>query len=165
MVILNHMLKGFKDFILRGNVIDLAVAFIMGAAFNEVVKALVNSILMPAISMVVGVQNYDNFLAFGDVKVGVFLTAVVNFLLVAAALYFAVVMPMKKLNARISKKKAEDKEDTELSLLKEIRDSLATKKLASRSYLYLTGLTYPVLSHRKERDSCFKASYPQQGHQ
>ena len=128
MVILNHMLKGFKDFILRGNVIDLAVAFIMGAAFNEVVKALVNSILMPAISMVVGVQNYDNFLAFGDVKVGVFLTAVVNFLLVAAALYFAVVMPMKKLNARVSKKKAEDMEDTELSLLKEIRDSLTTKK-------------------------------------
>ena len=123
MVILNHMLKGFKDFILRGNVLDLAVAFIMGAAFNEVVKALVNSILMPAISMVVGVQNYDNFLAFGDVKVGVFLTAVVNFLLVAAALYFAVVMPMKKLNARVSKKKAEDMEDTELSLLKEIRDS------------------------------------------
>ena len=66
MVILNHMLKGFKDFILRGNVLDLAVAFIMGAAFNEVVKALVNSILMPAISMVVGVQNYDNFLAFGS---------------------------------------------------------------------------------------------------
>jgi large conductance mechanosensitive channel protein len=128
MVILNHMLKGFKDFILRGNVLDLAVAFIMGAAFNEVVKALVNSILMPAISMVVGVQNYDNFLAFGDVKVGVFLTAVVNFLLVAAALYFAVVMPMKKLNARVSKKKAEDMEDTELSLLKEIRDSLTTKK-------------------------------------
>ena len=128
MVILNHMLKGFKDFILRGNVLDLAVAFIMGAAFNEVVKALVNSILMPAISMVVGVQNYDNFLAFGDVKVGVFLTAVVNFLLVAAALYFAVVMPMKKLNARVSKKKAEDMEDAELSLLKEIRDSLATKK-------------------------------------
>ena len=128
MVILNHMLKGFKDFILRGNVIDLAVAFIMGAAFNEVVKALVNSVLMPAISMVVGVPNYDNFLAFGDVKVGVFLTTVVNFLLVAAALYFAVVMPMKKLNARISKKKAEDMEDTELSLLKEIRDSLTTKK-------------------------------------
>ena len=128
MVILNHMLKGFKDFILRGNVLDLAVAFIMGAAFNEVVKALVNSILMPAISMVVGVPNYDNFLAFGDIKVGVFLTTVVNFLLVAAALYFAVVMPMKKLNARVSKKKAEDMEDTELSLLKEIRDSLTTKK-------------------------------------
>lgn len=128
MVILNHMLKGFKDFILRGNVIDLAVAFIMGAAFNEVVKALVNSVLMPAISMVVGVQNYDNFLAFGDIKVGVFLTAVVNFLLVAAALYFAVVMPMKKLSELGSKNKAEEKEDTELSLLKEIRDSLSTKK-------------------------------------
>ena len=128
MVILNHMLKGFKDFILRGNVLDLAVAFIMGAAFNEVVKALVNSVLMPAISMVVGVQNYDNFLAFGDIKVGVFLTTVVNFLPVAAALYFAVVMPMKKFSELGSKNKAEEKIDTELSLLKEIRDSLATKK-------------------------------------
>ena len=128
MVILNHMLKGFKDFILRGNVIDLAVAFIMGAAFNEVVKALVNSVLMPAISMVVGAPNFDSFLVFGQIKIGVFLTAVVNFLLIAAAVYFAVVLPVEKLNARVSKKKAEDKEDTELSLLKEIRDSLATKK-------------------------------------
>ena len=127
MVILNHM-QGFKNFLLRGNVIDLAVGIIMGTAFTAVVTALVQSVLMPAISMLVQSPNFDSFLVFGQIKVGVFLTAVVNFLLVAAALYFAVVMPMKKLNARISKKKAEDKEDTELSLLKEIRDSLATKK-------------------------------------
>ena len=127
MVILNHM-QGFKNFLLRGNVIDLAVGIIMGTAFTAVVTALVQSVLMPAISMLVQSPNFDSFLVFGDVKVGVFLTTVVNFLLVAAALYFAVVMPMKKLNARISKKKAEDKEDTELSLLKEIPDSLATKK-------------------------------------
>ena len=128
MVILNHMLKGFKDFILRGNVIDLAVAFIMGAAFTAVVTALVQSVLMPAISMLVQSPNFDSFLVFGQIKIGVFLTAVVNFLLIAAAVYFAVVLPVEKLNARISKNKAEDKEDTELSLLKEIRDSLATKK-------------------------------------
>ena len=128
MVILNHMLKGFKDFILRGNVLDLAVAFIMGAAFTAVVTALVQSVLMPAISMLVQSPNFDSFLVFGQIKVGVFLTAVVNFLLIAAAVYFAVVLPVEKLNARVSKKKAEDMEDTELSLLKEIRDSLATKK-------------------------------------
>ena len=124
------MLKGFKDFILRGNVIDLAVAFIMGAAFNEVVKALVNSVLMPAISMVVGVQNYDNFLAFGDIKVGVFLTAVVNFILIAAAVYFAVVLPVQKLTELAAKNKAEEEEEeeeTEIALLKEIRDALAKK--------------------------------------
>ena len=127
MVILNHM-QGFKNFLLRGNVIDLAVGIIMGTAFTAVVTALVQSVLMPAISMLVQSPNFDSFLVFGQIKVGVFLTAVVNVLLIAAAVYFAVVLPVEKLNARISKKKAEDKEDTELSLLKEIRDSLATKK-------------------------------------
>lgn len=127
MVILNHM-QGFKNFLLRGNVIDLAVGIIMGTAFTAVVTALVQSVLMPAISMLVQSPNFDSFLVFGQIKVGVFLTAVVNFLLIAAAVYFAVVLPVEKLNARISKNKAEEKEDTELSLLKEIRDSLATKK-------------------------------------
>ncbi len=127
MVILNHM-QGFKNFLLRGNVIDLAVGIIMGTAFTAVVTALVQSVLMPAISMLVQSPNFDSFLVFGQIKIGVFLTAVVNFLLIAAAVYFAVVLPVEKLNARISKNKAEDKEDTELSLLKEIRDSLATKK-------------------------------------
>ena len=127
MVILNHM-QGFKNFLLRGNVIDLAVGIIMGTAFTAVVTALVQSVLMPAISMLVQSPNFDSFLVFGQIKVGVFLTAVVNFLLIAAAVYFAVVLPVEKLNARVSKKKAEEKEDTELSLLKEIRDSLATKK-------------------------------------
>ena len=127
MVILNHM-QGFKNFLLRGNVIDLAVGIIMGTAFTAVVTALVQSVLMPAISMLVQSPNFDSFLVFGQIKIGVFLTAVVSFLLIAAAVYFAVVLPVEKLNARISKKKAEDKEDTELSLLKEIRDSLATKK-------------------------------------
>ena len=127
MVILNHM-QGFKNFLLRGNVIDLAVGIIMGTAFTAVVTALVQSVLMPAISMLVQSPNFDSFLVFGQIKIGVFLTAVVNFLLIAAAVYFAVVLPVEKLNARVSKKKAEDMEDTELSLLKEIRDSLATKK-------------------------------------
>ena len=123
------MLKGFKDFILRGNVLDLAVAVIMGAAFNEVVKALVEKVLMPAISMLVQAPNFDSFLVFGDIKIGAFLTAVVNFLLVAAAVYFAVVLPVQKLNEMAAKKGdvEEEEEETELTLLKEIRDSLAKK--------------------------------------
>ena len=94
------MLKGFKDFILRGNVLDLAVAFIMGTAFTAVVTALVESVLMPAISMLVQAPNFDSFLVFGQIKIGVFLTAVVNFVLIAAAVYFAVVLPVQKLNER-----------------------------------------------------------------
>ena len=122
------MLKGFKDFILRGNVLDLAVAFIMGTAFTAVVTALVESVLMPAISMLVQSPNFDNFLVIGQIKIGVFLTAVVNFLLIAAVVYFAVVLPIQKLNEMTSHNKdEEEEEDTELTLLKEIRDSLAKK--------------------------------------
>ncbi|WP_455113759.1 large conductance mechanosensitive channel protein MscL [Rothia mucilaginosa] len=124
------MLKGFKDFLIRGNVIDLAVGLIMGTAFTAVVTALVQSVLMPAISMLVQSPNFDEFLVFGQIKVGVFLTAVVNFILIAAAVYFAVVLPVQKLTELASKKKAEEEEEeeeTEIALLKEIRDALAKK--------------------------------------
>ena len=126
------MLKGFKDFVIRGNVIDLAVGLIMGTAFTAVVTSLVQAVLMPAISMLVGSPNFDNFLVFGQIKVGVFLTAIVNFILIAVAVYFAVVVPTQKLTELVlAKKKAEDeaieKEETELDLLKEIRDALAKK--------------------------------------
>ena len=122
------MLKGFKDFLIRGNVIDLAVGLIMGTAFTAVVNALVQSVLMPAISMLVKSPNFDEFLVFDQIKVGVFLTAVVNF--IAAAVYFAVVVPVQKLTELATKNKAEEEEEeeeTEIALLKEIRDALAKK--------------------------------------
>lgn len=121
------MLKGFKDFLIRGNVIDLAVGIIMGTAFTAVVTALVQSVLMPAISMLFHFPNFDSFLVFGQIKIGVFLTAVVNFLLIAAAVYFAVVLPVQKLNEGVTRNRVEEIEETELTLLKEIRDSLAKK--------------------------------------
>ena len=131
--ILYLMLKGFKDFLIRGNVIDLAVGLIMGTAFTAVVTSLVQAVLMPAISMLVKSPNFDEFLVFGQIKVGVFLTAVVNFILIAVAVYFAVVVPTQKLTEiALAKKKAEDEaaeeeEETEIALLKEIRDALAKK--------------------------------------
>ena len=122
------MLKGFKDFLIRGNVIDLAVGIIICTEFTSVVTALVQSVLMPAISMLVQSPNFDSFLVIGQIKIGVFLTAVVNFLLIAAAVYFAVVLPVQKLNERATRNKGEEEEEeTELTLLKEIRDSLAKK--------------------------------------
>ncbi|MDO4917002.1 MAG: large conductance mechanosensitive channel protein MscL [Rothia sp. (in: high G+C Gram-positive bacteria)] len=127
------MLSGFKDFITRGNVIDLAVGLIIGGAFTTVVNALVNSVLMPAIAAVFGTQNFDTWLAFGPVKIGVFITAVVNFIIVAAALYFCIVMPINKLNERRARKlgtetAAEEAEDPQLVLLKEIRDAIGAHK-------------------------------------
>lgn len=127
------MLSGFKDFITRGNVIDLAVGLIIGGAFTTVVNALVESVLMPAIAMIFQAPNFDSWLAFGDVKVGVFLTAVVNFLIVAAALYFCIVMPINKMNEHRAAKLgtedlADEAEDPQLVLLKEIRDAISAPK-------------------------------------
>ena len=125
------MLSGFKDFITRGNVIDLAVGMIIGTAFTAVITALVNSILMPAISMLVGSPTFDDFFVFGQIKVGIFLTAVVNFLLVAAALYFCIVMPVNKFNerraAKLDLEEEVEEEDPQVALLKEIRDALTVK--------------------------------------
>ena len=125
------MLSGFKDFITRGNVIDLAVGMIIGTAFTAVITALVGSILMPAISMLVGSPSFDDFFVFGQIKVGTFLTAVVNFLLVAAALYFCIVMPINKFNerraAQLDLEEEVDEEDPQVALLKEIRDALTVK--------------------------------------
>jgi large conductance mechanosensitive channel len=125
------MFTGFKKFILKGNVIDLAVAVIIGAAFSSVVDALVKSVMMPLISLLVGEPNFDDFLAFGDVRFGVLLTAVVNFLLVAAAIYFVIIVPMNHMIERRNRKlgidqdvKEEAAEDPQIALLTEIRDAL-----------------------------------------
>jgi large conductance mechanosensitive channel len=128
------MLTGFKNFIMKGNVVDLAVAVVVGAAFGAVVDALVKSVMMPLISLLVGQPNFDDFLAFGDVRFGVLLTAVVNFLLVAAAIYFVIVVPMNHMIERRNRKlgidqdvKEEAAEDPQIALLTEIRDALRSQ--------------------------------------
>jgi large conductance mechanosensitive channel len=129
------MLTGFKNFIMKGNVVDLAVAVIIGTAFGAVVDAMVKSVLMPLISLLVGQPNFDDFLAFGDVRIGVLLTAVVNFLLVAAAIYFVIVAPMNHMIERRNRRlginqdvKEEAAEDPQIALLTEIRDALLSQQ-------------------------------------
>lgn len=126
------MLKGFKDFIMKGNVLDLAVAVIIGAAFGQIVTALVEAVLMPAVSAVVGSPNFDSFAVLtvngNELRFGVLLTAVVNFLLVAAAVYFAIVLPMNRViearNRRLGIAPGEEEADAQVQLLTEIRDAL-----------------------------------------
>jgi len=128
------MLKGFRDFIMKGNVVDLAVAVVIGAAFGAVITALVDNILMPLIAALVGSPNFDSFLLLNingvDIKFGVFLTALVNFLLIAAAVYFALVLPMQKLNEKLAARRGLTEEevaeepDPQLALLEQIRDEL-----------------------------------------
>lgn len=118
-------MKGFKDFILRGNLIELAVAFIMGAAFKSVVDAFTNIVLSLISKVMGGPPNFDEYLP-GGVPVGPFLTQIVSFLLIAAVVYFAMVLPVNKLRERLVTEG--DPVATETDLLTEIRDLLANKQ-------------------------------------
>lgn len=104
------MFKGFRDFILRGNVMDLAVAVIIGAAFTAIVTALTTNIINPLLGALIGKPNFDYLVANvngGVIKYGTFLTAIVNFLLIAAVVYFLLVLPTQYLLKRFNPPKAE----------------------------------------------------------
>jgi len=100
------MLKGFRDFILRGNVVDLAVAVILGAAFNAIVTSLVTDVLNPLIAATIGKPDFSSVILDihgGHIKIGAFLNAAVSFLIVATVVYFAIVLPLNHLQARLKK--------------------------------------------------------------
>jgi len=104
------MLDGFKKFILRGNVVDMAVGVVIGAAFATVVTAFTKDLLTPLIAALVGKPDFGaiNFLIRNTVfPIGDFINAVVSFLLVAAAVYFFVVAPLNALMARLNPRKEE----------------------------------------------------------
>jgi len=127
------MLKGFKDFLMRGNVVDLAVAVAVGAAFSGVVKGLLDGLINPLIASVVGAADISGFGTFtineAVFSLGLFLQAVLNFVLVAAAIYFVIIVPMNRLAAR-RKHGAEPEPQApseEVLLLTEIRDELRVR--------------------------------------
>jgi large conductance mechanosensitive channel len=121
------MIKGFKDFLMRGNVIDLAVAVVIGAAFGTVIKAFVD-VILSLVGKLGGKPNFNDIQP-GGVPVGAFITALVAFIFVAAAVYLAVIMPLNKLAER--RAQGVEPETTvpseEVALLTEIRDSLRTR--------------------------------------
>jgi large conductance mechanosensitive channel len=103
------MLQGFKQFMLRGNVLDLAVAVVMGAAFGAVVTALVKDVITPLIAAIVGKPDFSaiQFTINGSkFLIGDFINAVVSFILIGIAIYFFVVMPVNKLLARMRRGEA-----------------------------------------------------------
>ena len=124
------MIKGFKEFITRGNVVDLAVAVVIGAAFGKVITAVVEGVITPIIAAVFGQPNLKsvgNFQINGaDFSLGLVLDALFTFLATAAAIYFFVVMPLNALAARraTNEEVPEAAGPTEIELLTEIRDSL-----------------------------------------
>jgi len=103
------MLKGFREFILRGNVVDLAVAVIIGTAFGAVVTAFTKGIVMQFIAALVKTPDFDK-LAFDlhgtPINYGAFLTASLNFVIVAAVIYFFMVLPLQYMLAKLQKPEA-----------------------------------------------------------
>jgi large conductance mechanosensitive channel len=123
-------IKGFRDFLLRGNVVDLAVAVIIGAAFGKVVTSLNTNIITGILAMIFGKPDFSSALILtihkGHLYFGTFITDVLNFIITAAAVYFIVVVPVNKLMARFASGEIEAAApDPQLVLLGEIRDLLA----------------------------------------
>jgi large conductance mechanosensitive channel len=125
------VLAEFKKFLLRGNVVDLAVAVVIGAAFGAVVAAMVEDLITPLIAAIGGKPDFsgltftinDSRFRYGD-----FINAVISFLIVAAAIFFLVVKPMNALQARRRPEEAEEELSDEAALLTQIRDELKAQR-------------------------------------
>ncbi|WP_026859760.1 large conductance mechanosensitive channel protein MscL [Jeotgalicoccus psychrophilus] len=115
------MWQEFKDFMLRGNVIDLAVAVVIGAAFGKIVQALVETIIMPLIALIFGDTDFASNWVYMGITYGVFIQAIIDFVIIGAAVFVFV-----KVVNKLTKNKfvEEEVEDEQLVLLREMRDSL-----------------------------------------
>ena len=110
------MLKEFRDFLLRGNIVDLAVAFVLGVAFGAVVSSLVNNLVMPIVAMIIGKPDFSNLtFTINDAvfRYGAFITDLITFVATAAAIFFFVVKPVGALMARMTKPAEEEVTDEE----------------------------------------------------
>lgn len=127
------MLKDFKAFLMQGNVVELAVAVVIGAAFGKVVQGLLDGIINPLISAIFGKPDISGVMSFtinnAHFSIGVFLNAILQFVIIATAIFFVVVMPLKKLQERRMRGEEPEPEvvPEDTQLLREIRDSLASR--------------------------------------
>jgi large conductance mechanosensitive channel len=110
------VLKEFRDFLLRGNIVELAVAFVIGVAFAAVVNSLVDNLVMPIIAMIIGKPNFDDLtFTINDAvfRYGAFITDVISFVAIAAAVFFFVVKPMDAIVSRVRRPAEEEVSDEE----------------------------------------------------
>lgn len=118
-------MKGFKEFLMRGNLVELAIAFVIGVAFAAVVEAF-TAIVLEGLAKAGGAPNFDQWQPGGWSTVGPFLTALFAFILMAAVVYFFVVKPYEAAKKRFEKEQEEEKEE-QIVLLTEIRDALRAR--------------------------------------
>jgi large conductance mechanosensitive channel len=120
------MLKGFRDFVFRGNVVDLAVAVVIGAAFGEVVNGFIASFIDPLIAIILGGRGQQIAeITFQDFPVGIFLSALITFLVKATVIYFLIVRPFSGIAAKFAAATPPPPDEV---LLAEIRDELRKQK-------------------------------------
>jgi large conductance mechanosensitive channel len=119
------MLKGFRDFIARGNVIDLAVGVIIGAAFGGIVDSLTKDLITPLIGLLGGQPDFSA-IKLGSLNIGNFINTIVSFLIKAAGLYFLIVLTFNRFATRMAA--APPPPPASETYLKEIRDLLAAQK-------------------------------------
>jgi large conductance mechanosensitive channel len=127
-----EMLKGFKEFIMRGNVVDLAIAVVIGTAFTALVKAFVADILTPIVAAIFGQPNFGGLtltINHSQFLYGDLINEAITFVSVAAAIYFFVVVPLNKIAERRARGQAApvDEVPPDIALLTEIRDLLANR--------------------------------------
>jgi large conductance mechanosensitive channel len=132
--------KGFRQFLMRGNIIELAVAVVIGTAFTAVVTALVGDIITPLIAAIVGKPDFSNLVFTvrnSHFKYGLFVNAVISFLLIAAVVYFLIVSPMARLVARLNRNKAATGRDCP--------ECLSSIPAAATRCMYCTAQVQPVI--------------------
>ena len=121
------MIKEFREFLLRGNIVELAVAVVLGAAFGAIVTSLVEDVLTPLLGLL-GVPDFSTWtIAVGDaeMRIGAFLNTLISFVLIAIAIFFLIVKPLEAIEARRREEKVEaETGPTEVELLAQIRDEL-----------------------------------------
>lgn len=131
------MFKGFKDFVLRGNVLELAVAVAIGGAFTVLVGAMGDNLITPLVNRFLALLGLDGAAGAGTISIGAgqvinlgaIFTAVVVFVVTAAVIYYLIVVPMNTMQSRLTKAKDEEAEEPsdEVVLLREIRDALTAR--------------------------------------
>lgn len=132
------MIKEFKEFISRGNVIDLAVGVIMGGAFSNIVTSLVNNVLMPFIGVLLGGLDFSNLsiqVQDATIKYGMFIQSIIDFLIVAVCIFIMIkfINKLASINHQKEKQKEEVKKEENTLLLEEIRDLLKAQNKVKKT--------------------------------
>jgi large conductance mechanosensitive channel len=153
----SDLIKGFRDFVLRGNVVDLAVAVVIGAAFKSIIDAFTKDFLTPLIAAIGGEPDFSSLtfkVHHSTFHYGDFINSIISFLILAAVIYFLVIVPVNALMARFASGEVEAAApDPQIELLGEIRDLLAAGQAPAKAPARAPAKTTPTKTTRSRSSS------------